>query len=384
MAVNRTMNHGLIGRTRTVRLQSRAFKIVVDRFFKGSLTGSIVPLLRIHFSAEDLSRVTLAAEPDVGWEALLSLHALAGRPDHIAFGLWRNQVLEGGLEPSTRLLLALAPPRGYSPDFLTPPTGTDPDEYVDAVMATGRRKLRDQMALLSAQRGSAPWMQPFAQGDVPTLKRLGEAMRRYHGKALFGPWKRIRAVTEAERSARLRDFLEGGVERLLINLHPAIRWEPPLLKVRYPVSQDLRLNGRGLRLIPSYFCWGLPVTLLDENLPPVLVYPANRALHRVTIHVPEPEQAVLSRLLGRTRAAVLDEIATSGGTTGSQISTRLGLSPASASEHAAVLREAGLILSHRAANTVWHYVTPLGRGVLEGHSLSLARTVQHGLPPEGR
>lgn len=70
----------------------------------------------------------------------------------------------------------------------------------------------------------------------------------------------------------------------------------------------------------------------------------------------------LSALLGRTRAAVLEAIADGGNTTA--VAERLGVSPASASEHAAVLREAGLITSVRVRNCVQHTLTPLGAALL--------------------
>ncbi|WP_067543171.1 ArsR/SmtB family transcription factor [Nocardia crassostreae] len=73
----------------------------------------------------------------------------------------------------------------------------------------------------------------------------------------------------------------------------------------------------------------------------------------------------LSALLGRTRAAVLEAIADGGSTT--LLAQRLGVSPATASEHAAVLREAGLVASIRVRNSVHHNLTPLGVALLGLH-----------------
>ncbi|MBL1075700.1 winged helix-turn-helix transcriptional regulator [Nocardia sp. 2] len=70
----------------------------------------------------------------------------------------------------------------------------------------------------------------------------------------------------------------------------------------------------------------------------------------------------LSALLGATRAAVLEAIADGGSTT--EVALRLGVSPSSASEHAAVLRRAGLVISVRARNQVRHHLTPLGIALL--------------------
>ncbi|WP_345574426.1 ArsR family transcriptional regulator [Streptomyces prasinosporus] len=297
----------------------------------------------------------------------MSLHALRASSAHVVFGSWRDR-LATNPDSATRLLAALAPPRGYSPDFLTPADADGVPSLVDAVLGTSRTRLRTELAMLIGERRPPSWMQSMADGDLDSLHRLGAALRHYHERALLRHWGRIRAVVTAEQALRSRDLTEGGVERLLGSIHPAVQWDDPVLKVAYPVHQEMHLDGRGLLLIPSYFCWGSPITLYDPNLPPVLVYPANRGSLPL-VPPGEPEHVVnaaLVRLLGRSRAAVLQDIAASGPTTGGSVARRLDISAASASEHAAVLRNTGLISTHRVANTVRHTVTPLGQALLRG------------------
>jgi DNA-binding transcriptional ArsR family regulator len=50
--------------------------------------------------------------------------------------------------------------------------------------------------------------------------------------------------------------------------------------------------------------------------------------------------------------------------TSTELSARLGIPIASASEHVGVLRDAGLVVSHRAGRTVLHALTPLALAVL--------------------
>ncbi|QIQ00903.1 winged helix-turn-helix domain-containing protein [Streptomyces liangshanensis] len=325
-------------------------------------------MLRIHFTSEDIGRVRVAAGPVPAWEMLLSLHVLRGRADHGVFEPWRAGAL-GCLDASSRPLLALAPPKGYSPDFLTP-CDTDVESGVEAVRSTPRARLRKDITLLAGPGAAAGGLRPLADGDVGALGRLGEAMRTYHDRALAPVWDRLHTVISAERAARAADLLDGGVERLLSRLHPLVRWQAPVLSVAYPVRRDLRLGGRGLLLVPSYFCWARPIALRDAELEPVLVYPANRGLERLVEPAGDSRGDGLARLLGATRAAVLEEIATTGGVTGTDVARRLRISPASASEHATVLRHTGLITSHRTANTVLHMPTPLGRAVLDRRTLT--------------
>ncbi|GAA3679647.1 hypothetical protein GCM10022224_049850 [Nonomuraea antimicrobica] len=77
-----------------------------------------------------------------------------------------------------------------------------------------------------------------------------------------------------------------------------------------------------------------------------------------------PAHHRLAALLGPTRAAVLEAVAEGRGT--GQIARHLGISPAGASQHATVLREAGLIATTRHRNAVRHTLTPLGALLLNG------------------
>ncbi|UUU32420.1 helix-turn-helix domain-containing protein [Streptomyces sp. CA-210063] len=129
---------------------------------------------------------------------------------------------------------------------------------------------------------------------------------------------------------------------------------------------DLYLGGRGLRIIPSFFCWPGPIVLKDGSLPPVLVHPVThdpRWLAPAPPAAPGTHQA-LAALLGRARAAVLEEVAE--GRTTSELAGRVGLSPATVSHHVAVLRESGLLTSRRIGGAVLHTLTGLGADLLEG------------------
>jgi DNA-binding transcriptional ArsR family regulator len=104
------------------------------------------------------------------------------------------------------------------------------------------------------------------------------------------------------------------------------------------------------------------MTVFDEQLPQVLVYPVD---HETVRERPAADARVLTRLLGATRAAVL-LAARRGGTT-SALAARVGVSAAAISHHTAILRDAGLITSTRAANTVRHSLTRLGHALVQRH-----------------
>ncbi|MFD7021378.1 ArsR/SmtB family transcription factor [Promicromonospora sukumoe] len=334
-------------------------------------------MLRFHFTSDDLARVRIAPGPDPLWETLLSAHVVNQRAGTTLFEPWRERVLTG-LPPAARMLLRLAPPRGYSPDFLTPATGatlplTGSDAFetgLDAVLSTPRGRLRRDISRLAHGRTPHLWMRDLADGTAPALRGLGVAMRSYHEQAVGPYWSGILAAVDVDRAARTRAWVAGGTEQALRTLHPAIRWEHPVLSVATAAERDVHLAGRGLLIVPSYFCNRAPISLADPELPPLLIYPiAHEQAWPGTGPATGSEARAdggrpLTALLGRTRAAVLRALGT--GATTSELAQRLEISPASASEHATVLRNAGLVSSGRERNTVLHALTPLGRTLLDG------------------
>ncbi|MGW7553704.1 hypothetical protein, partial [Streptomyces rimosus] len=236
----------------------------------------------MHFTAEDLNRTRIAEGADPLWETVLSLHRLRESRTEPALAAWRRHAARHGPGP-LRLLLPLVPPRGYFPDFLTPMAGSAGVEPgLEAVMTTPRHRLRTEIGLLAGQahrpghgQHAAPpsWMRSLADGEPAALRALARSLRTYHHTALGPGWPLIGQRVEADRTLRLHALRQDGTEAMLRTLGPEMRWRRPVLEVTYPRDGDLRLEGRGLLLVPSYFCTN-PVTFVDTELPPVLVYPA--------------------------------------------------------------------------------------------------------------
>jgi DNA-binding transcriptional ArsR family regulator len=331
-----------------------------------SAPGGLV--LRIHFTPRDLARVTLSTKPAPLWEILLSLHMLQHSDGRLVFDDWRRHVRTKVAPDQMRLLLELTPPRGYSPDFLTPADcPSDFDSALELALSTPRQQIRSQLDLLSKYRPVSPWTRELAQGDRTAMRKLGHAIRTYHDAAIAPYWKSIGTHVTADQAHRGEALARHGVDRLLSSLHPRVRWVAPVLQVLDMHDRDLYLDGRGIELQPSAFCWQVPTKLRDPELKPILVYPIQHApgiLRQSSPDAGKPSDA-LSSLLGSTRASAL-EAAVEGCTT-TELAKRCNISPAAASHQATVLREAGLITTRRAGASVRHEVTQLGIWLLSGY-----------------
>jgi DNA-binding transcriptional ArsR family regulator len=323
-------------------------------------------MLRIYFTSDDIARVRLAPGPDPMWELVLALQMLRPQRGDLLFTGWRTEAADAlrgtGLGRSLRLLLALTPNVGYFPDFLNPIEAANGlEQGLEAIRCTSKRMLHRDMHELSRSRQPPAYAQGVASGDPSTLVELTSAMRVCY-EAVVAPYRcSIETAISRDLATRASVLASRGVEALLRSYRPAAAWSAGEFQVPTHRDQELQLDGRGLLLIPSYFCVGGPLTMLDPALPPVLIYPVERQPDAYPARHARPE--ALSALIGTTRAAVLQAIGTNPRTT-EELARRVGISPASASEHASVLRRAGLVTSSRDRNRMQHLVSPLGLTLL--------------------
>ncbi|GAA1850284.1 winged helix-turn-helix domain-containing protein [Myceligenerans crystallogenes] len=319
-------------------------------------------MLRFIFTPEDLARVRLAPGPDPLWETRLAAHLVHRLDGAQFFARWRQKV-RAGLPPEALAYLALVPPAGDPPDFLTPgPPGTDFAAGAEEVLHTPPGRVRAEVAAMTGGRRVPDRVLDLGNGSVPAMHGLWSSMRAFHEHAVLPVWPRVRRAVDADRSARTQVIAAAGVQAMLSSIHPSARWSDGILTVESRgVDRAVHLGGRGLTVVPSFFGCRRPVTRADPALDPVLVVPVARELLRLD---PSPDQeGALVALLGRTRAGALRELARSRTTTA--LAQRMDISPASASEHASVLRKAGLVASQREGRHVVHVLTDLGRGLLE-------------------
>jgi DNA-binding transcriptional ArsR family regulator len=154
----------------------------------------------------------------------------------------------------------------------------------------------------------------------------------------------------------------GGYQGLFGTLHRQLRWQDNGLE-RPGVDFQHDLGGTGMLMMPSAFCTGPPVFVLDgKRIPNMLVYAAQPHGGGGGPQAGDAGNDSLAILIGSTRAAVLRALAEPCGT--ADLAATTGISVASASEHAKVLRDADLIQTRREGRSVRHSLTPLGRTIL--------------------
>lgn len=328
---------------------------------------------RIHCTPEDLTRIRIGAPLGAMGETMLATRVVQ-RTDAPLYDGWRGQVRRA-IPDNFGVLADVFPGVHHFVDLITPTRGArSMSAGIEALHLASRDELRREVEHAARQRALTDhplpaWTRELSDRDSAARRDVALAVEAFHAVAFAGRWAHMQSYLEVAAERMARTVATEGVERLFAGLAPFARWRAPVLEVLTPIEcHDEHLDGRGLVIIPSLFIWPGPKLLkstIDKDAPMTLVVPVLRDIADfATAWGPRATNEALIALLGRTRAAALQEIAE--GCTTTELARRLGVSPATASEHASILREAGLIESWRHRNTMRHQATTLGIALLDG------------------
>ncbi|MEU3609330.1 winged helix-turn-helix domain-containing protein [Streptomyces sp. NPDC035033] len=315
-------------------------------------------MLRIHFTAEDWTRLRCAPRPSPVPELHAALLMLGAPHEGALFGRWRARTARA--LPAAAGPLADLVPGGSAPSFLDVLGGTREEGFAE-IRAAAPELVRSELERVYAGRGPAPaWIRSLHAGGAEGWETLARAQRAAYGAVLAPVWGRVQDLHRAEFARHAVALAEGGPGAALTALAPGSRlrdgvWEWP------SGAGEVRLGGRGLVLLPTFHWRGAPLVQDVPDRPVVVAYPAGPGLPPVPEGPGGPEEA-LAGVLGGTRAALLRALPEPRTTTG--LAAALGVSPATVSAHTAALRAAGLLTTARAGRSVRHARTPLAELLL--------------------
>ncbi|SCG36564.1 ArsR/SmtB family transcription factor [Micromonospora humi] len=304
-------------------------------------------MLRVALGVRDLAGVRFAISPL--WEVVASVRALR-RPEFFpAHQLWRDQVAPRLAGVDWRLLADLVPePTVVIPGFVCPaPPAALPalETELAALVATPPAVVRAGVAELPGAR--SPRLAALHADPTAGLARLASVIGDYAAVAIAPYWPRMRSLLEREIMVAAGRMATDGLRGLLDGIDRYVSWDDGTLRVDHLTRAGaVDLGGRGLVLVPSVFAGARVWSNLTERpTQPLLRYPAG-AVGTLWERSAAPPSAALARVLGRSRAVLLHELAVPASTT--ELAGRCGLSAGTISHHLTALRDAGLVGTHRA------------------------------------
>ena len=328
-------------------------------------------MVRVNFTADDLARTRFSAVPAPLVETALAMVELRRGTARRRAPAWLPEARRA-FPLTARPLLDLLGARGPWPAFIDS-AAPDLTEALDLVRATPRSYLRSELAYVWQDRPGRPptWLRDLADGDRDALEVVVRALRDLHDAVVAPRWDSVLRSFHGDVARRMPVLAAGGHQALFGTLHRQLQWRDDGLE-RPGGDGEYDLGGDGLLLIPSASWTGPPVVMIGDGagLRHALLYAAqpNGSASQGGAGPDDgllaggAENDSLATLIGSTRAAVLRALREPRGT--ADLAGAVGISPASASEHAKVLRDADLIETRREGRSVRHSLTPLGRTML--------------------
>ena len=260
----------------------------------------------------------------------------------------------------------LAPTGRYLPAFLFPPA-TQPwgvlDQELEQIAASPPAVVRAELDKVREGRPLPAVLGPLYDDPAGQLPAVVAELARYWEAAIEPVWERVRALCTADLAHRMEQFADGGLARLLANLHPDLGFTDELLRIDKPhhCSHRFDLAGTGIVLVPCAFTWpSLSVDCCGVDQP-ALIYPP-RGVAELWQDTPAERADPLSALVGRTRAELLASLDLPRTTT--QLAVELELSPAAVSQHLKILHNAALVTAQRHGRMVHYQRTPAATTLL--------------------
>ncbi|MFF0153343.1 ArsR/SmtB family transcription factor [Micromonospora sp. NPDC005203] len=326
-------------------------------------------MMLVGLNAHDLATTRFAISPL--WEAVASVRIIKRPrqfPEHLA---WYERIHPRLAGVRWQLLADLVRmPTPLIPTFVCPPPTTSQptiDLELASLVATPAETVRASLDALPGPRSSL--LEALYADPPPHLTRLAEAIRAYTDAVIAPYWPRMRTLLEREVLLGARRTATDGIHGLLNHLDPSVRLKDDTLSVQHLTSHGaVRLDGRGLLLVPSVFIGRRVWSNFGSPGQPVLRFPA-RAVATLWERERTPHGRALAGVLGRTRAALLYELAVPTSTL--ELAERCRLTSGTVSQHLGALRDAGLVGTHRVGRFVLYARTTAAEALIAANGTTV-------------
>ncbi|MEU8413267.1 DUF5937 family protein [Amycolatopsis japonica] len=324
--------------------------------------------MTIELGVSELAATRFAISPLS--ETVACLQQLAGidrNTVNLSWLRWAREELDREPLDLSRTWPLLVTGRLGWPEFLVPAPQDSGDSLkndLGALQRTPDDRVRASLDRVFGEK-RPPAIAAFAADPVSGLRDVAEELRVAHDRLVAPHWPRIRAVLGADVGYHARALTAGGAERLFADLHPDLRWHNDrviLAGERWRDQHRVVPRGPGgLVLMPVVL--GSPYVLIKENTSTqtTIRYPA-RGTGALWAAGTRSARSSSVRLLGRTRAGLLNALSSPATTT--DLARALGVTPSAVSQHLKILRDSGLVTRERSGRDVLYLTTPLGERLL--------------------
>jgi hypothetical protein len=320
---------------------------------------SVADLLRCRFAISPVSEVI---------ELARSITDPAARAAHRAWLLEQGAALRRIADAhDLRPLVVLTRPGSDTPDFLRPPPSgpaVEIDAELEQIRATPAARVRAEIdRALRDHRPIGPDVERALLADV-AAHRIADVLGALWAGLVEPSWDRIRRCLEHDVLYRSRVLAGRGLATVLTDVAPSVAFDGESLPAHRNGREARSLDEAGVLLVPSTFIWPRAAAVHSPASGPLTVcYPA-RGIEAMWAPSALPHPGPLARLIGQTRAQILEALDEPLHTTA--LAHHLGRSPGNIADHLSVLRRSGLVSNARFGAHVIYSRTSLGDAMLRG------------------
>jgi DNA-binding transcriptional ArsR family regulator len=320
-------------------------------------------MIEVRLSVDVLSRARFAYSPLA--EVAGSARLLGARQVPTPHQPW-YRVVHGALSDVDLAVIGAAfPPGPFLADFLNadvPSPRMTVERQLGAIAELPADRVREELETVWEGRPMPPAAQQLIADGSAGSRRLAAALEDYWRVAIGPHWPRIRSILDDDVAHRAARLASDGLYGLLSDLHPEVSLRGETLYIDKPHHADHVYFASELILVPSIFVW--PHLILAHPADGAILTYGARGVGRLwdTLDDRQPQNDALGALLGRSRAAILLQLAVPASTTG--LAEQLGQSPAAVSQHLSVLRRSGLVTARRSGRRVLYQRTPLASSLV--------------------
>lgn len=327
------------------------------------------PVVTLELSVADLLRCRFAISPVS--EVIDVTHAIVNPAARAAHSAWlrehRAALQQIADAHDLRPLLALTRTDGSTPDFLRPtPSGPvgEIDAELERIHATPAEQVRAEVERRLQETGPIGDDVKRALLSDAAAERLAELLGAIWKGLILPSWSRIEGCLERDILYQSRALARRGLAAVLHDVAPSLALDAGQLLVRQNRTELRTLNDTGILLVPSAFIWPRIATVHSSPTAPLTIrYPA-RGIDALWSPSSPGRHGGLRRLIGKTRAQILDALDQPTHTTA--LALQLSRSPGNIADHLAVLKSGGLVGKARVGVHVIYSRTLLGDAMLRG------------------
>jgi DNA-binding transcriptional ArsR family regulator len=326
-------------------------------------------VVTLELSVSDLLRCRFAISP-VG-EVIEVARAIANPAARTAHGAWLRQhraaLQRIAHAHNLRPVLALTRADVSIPHFLRPAASApvaEIDAELERIRATPAEQVRAEIDRVLQESGPLGADVERALLSDAAAERLAELLAAIWTGLVQPSWSQIRACLERDILYQSRALARRGLVAVLEDVAPSLDLDGSHLLVPQNGSDRRGVDETGILLVPSAFMWPLTATVHSPPTAPLTIrYPA-RGTEALWAPSSPDRHGGLRRLIGKTRAQILDALDQPMYTTA--LALQLGRSPGNIADHLAVLRSSGLVGKARVGLHVIYSRTSLGDAMLRG------------------